>query len=177
MARACAGLAFTGQADARAVLDATRMLTFKVLSRRIRPWPAQARQGLSITWPAPWQVWQVRSTVKKPCWARSRPRPGRCTLLRLGAGLRAAAMAGLAGHRARHAHRGFGAGVGLLQRDLEVEAQVLAAHVGPAAATALPPGAEHLLEDVARNRAEIEAWPPGIRRPAGAMPPSKAAGP
>src|SRR5260221_2678672 len=66
-------------------------------------------------------------------------------------------MAGLAGHRAGHAHRGFGAGIGLLQRDLEIEAQVLAAHVGPAAATALPPGAEHLLEDVAEHRAEIEA--------------------
>ena len=51
------------------------MLTFSVLSRRTRPWPAQLRHGLSITWPAPWQVWQVRSTVKKPCWARSRPRP------------------------------------------------------------------------------------------------------
>src|SRR6185503_7556365 len=70
-------------------------------------------------------------------------------LLRLGAGLRATALAGLAGDRRRHPHRGFGAAIGLLQRDLEIEAQVLAAHVGASTATTLAAGAEHLLEDVA----------------------------
>src|ERR1700730_1322551 len=78
-------------------------------------------------------------------------------LLRLGTGLGAAAVADLAGHRARHAHRGFGAGIGLFQGDLEIEAQILAAHVGASAATARPAGPEHLLEDVAEHRAEIEA--------------------
>ena len=101
-------------------------------------------------------------------------------LLRLGAGLRAAAVAGLAGDRARHPHRGFGAAIGLLERDLEVEAQILAAHVGASAAAALAAGAEHLLEDVAEHRAEIEALAPlpnGPPGPPGPMPPSKAAGP
>ena len=78
-------------------------------------------------------------------------------LLRLGAGLGAAAVADLAGDRARHAHRGFGAAIGLFQGDLEIEAQILAAHVGASAAAARAAGAEHLLEDVAEHRAEIEA--------------------
>ena len=77
-------------------------------------------------------------------------------LLRLGAGLRARAVAGLARHRARHAHRGFGAGIGLIERDLEVEAQVLPAHVGTSAGPAAG-AAEHLVEDVAEHRTEIEA--------------------
>jgi hypothetical protein len=89
-------------------------------------------------------------------------------LLRLGAGLGAAALAGLTGDRGRHAHRGLGAAVGLLQRDLEIEAQVLAAHVGAPTAAALA-GAEHVLEDVAEHRAEIEALGAAERpaRPAG----------
>ena len=51
------------------------ILTCRVFSRRTRPLPEQVRQGFSITRPAPWQLVQVRSTVKKPCCARMRPRP------------------------------------------------------------------------------------------------------
>ena len=49
--------------------------TDSVFSFCTRPDPWQVAQGLSITWPWPWQVAQVRSMVKKPCWARTRPRP------------------------------------------------------------------------------------------------------
>jgi hypothetical protein len=64
-------------------------------------------------------------------------------------------MAGLAGDRARHPHRGLGAGIGLLERDFEIEAQILAAHIG--ARTAAAAAIEHLVEDVAEHRAEVEA--------------------
>jgi hypothetical protein len=51
------------------------MLTDSVFSRLTRPWPAQARHGFSIVWPEPWQEGQVRSIVKNPCCARTRPWP------------------------------------------------------------------------------------------------------
>src|SRR4029450_3746922 len=119
------------------------ILTLSVLSRRVRPCPAQARHGLSITWPAPWGAGHggprggedLRARVgplageEAPLAPSASPAMAGRALLRLGAGLSAAALAGLAGDRRRHAHRGLGAAVGLLQRDLEVEAQVLAAHV------------------------------------------------
>src|SRR6185437_14278823 len=91
-------------------------------------------------------------------------------LVRFGAGLGARAVAGLAGDRARDAHRGLGAAIGLLQRDLEIEAQVLAAHVGASTGTLPAPAAvEHLLEDVAEHRAEVEALRIEAARPAGAV--------
>src|SRR6185312_12662281 len=91
-------------------------------------------------------------------------------LVRLGTGFGARAVAGLARDRARHAHRGLGAAVGLLQRDLEIEAQVLAAHVGASAGPRPAAAAiEHLLEDVAEHRAEVEALGIEAARPAGAV--------
>ena len=51
------------------------MLTLRVRSLRTRPAPAQARQGFLMICPRPEQVGQVRSTVKKPCWARTLPMP------------------------------------------------------------------------------------------------------
>ena len=51
------------------------MLTDKVRSRVTRPAPPQALQGSSITWPRPWQVGQVRSSVKKPWAWRTLPMP------------------------------------------------------------------------------------------------------
>ena len=77
-------------------------------------------------------------------------------------------MAGLARHRARHTHRGFGAAIGLIERDLEIEAQVLAAHVGAPAARPATGAAEHLVEDVAEYRAEIEALAVEAARAVGA---------
>src|SRR5262249_49012476 len=51
------------------------MLTESVRSRVTRPEPTQLGQGFSITWPRPWHETQVRSSVKKPCACRTRPRP------------------------------------------------------------------------------------------------------
>ena len=51
------------------------MLTESVRSFVTRPCPAQAVQGSEITWPRPWQVGQVRSTVKKPDCERTAPCP------------------------------------------------------------------------------------------------------
>ncbi len=50
-------------------------LTDSVRSRVTRPDPAHLSHGLSIVCPRPWQVGQVRSMAKKPCWARTRPWP------------------------------------------------------------------------------------------------------
>src|SRR5437588_9188683 len=54
------------------------MLTERERSRVSRPEPEHDGQGLSITWPRPWQPAQVRSRVKDPCAWRSRPEPPQC---------------------------------------------------------------------------------------------------
>src|SRR5262249_56924971 len=51
------------------------ILTESVRRRVPRPEPEQPGQGLSITWPRPWQFGQVRSSVKKPWACRTRPWP------------------------------------------------------------------------------------------------------
>src|SRR5277367_733925 len=51
------------------------MLTDKVRSRVTRPEPEHDAQGLSIDWPRPWQLGQVRSSVKKPWAWRTLPCP------------------------------------------------------------------------------------------------------
>ena len=51
------------------------MVTDSVFSRCTRPLPPHASHGSLITRPVPLQVGQVRSTVKNPCWARTRPAP------------------------------------------------------------------------------------------------------
>src|SRR5260370_11495714 len=51
------------------------MLTESARSRVTRPEPEHAAQGLSITWPRPWQLTQVRSRVKNPWECRTRPAP------------------------------------------------------------------------------------------------------
>jgi hypothetical protein len=49
--------------------------TESVRSRVCRPVPLQSPHGFSTTSPAPWQAEQVRSMVKKPWLARTRPTP------------------------------------------------------------------------------------------------------
>ncbi|AMY71527.1 hypothetical protein AKL17_4315 [Frigidibacter mobilis] len=51
------------------------MLTDSERSFSTRPAPWQTLQGFLMVWPSPPQVGQVRSTVKKPCWARTLPMP------------------------------------------------------------------------------------------------------
>ena len=123
-----ARLALAGEADARAVLDAGRDVDRERALLGDAAGAAAFGQGSSITWPRPWQVGQVRSIEKKPCAARTRPWPSQVgQVVGLGAGLGAGARAGLAGDRGRHLDLGGLAGEGLLERDLEVVAQVGAA--------------------------------------------------
>src|SRR3981081_1697597 len=51
------------------------MFTCSVFSLRTRPEPPQFLHGFLMILPAPPQVPQVRSMVKKPCCARTRPLP------------------------------------------------------------------------------------------------------
>ena len=97
-AAAQAGLAFAGEPDARAILDAGRDVDRKrALAGDAALAAAIGAQGSEITWPRPWQVGQVRSTVKKPWHAPTAP----CAAaggagLGMRAGLGARALAGLA---------------------------------------------------------------------------------
>ena len=74
-AAAQAGLAFAGGRIRVPSSTPAGMFTVSVRSRVTRPDPPQESQGSSITSPRPWQLGQVRSMVKKPCWARTRPIP------------------------------------------------------------------------------------------------------
>ncbi len=135
------------------------MLTDKVFSRRVRPWPPQALHGVSMTRPAPWHAAQVRSIVKKPCWARTRPRPWQVgQAIGREPASAAAAFALVAGDQRLNADRRLLAAERFFERDLEVVAKIAAAAraalAAPAAAHEL---AEHLVEDVgkAAGKAEI----------------------
>src|SRR6266542_147147 len=167
-----AGLALAAEADARAVLDTGGNVD---LERLVAPRAALAHAGAArlvdhLACPVAGMAGALDGEEALLGPQTAAAMAGRA-LLRLGAGLGATALAGLAGDRRRHAHRGFGAAIGLLKRDLEIEAQILAAHVGASAAAALAAGTEHLLEDVAEYRAEIEALGAAAERstgPAGA---------
>ena len=78
------------------------------------------------------------------------------TDFRLGAGSGAAAGAGLAGDRGRDADLRGLAGIGVLQADFHVVAQIRAA-LAPGAAAAPPAHAEQIVEDIGEGRGEIGA--------------------
>ena len=86
------------------------------------------RTASGIILPLPWQRGQVCWIEKKPCCMRTWPWPWQvgqvCGLV---PGLAPAAVAGLARLRGRDADLGLGAARGLLERDLEVVAQIRAA--------------------------------------------------
>ena len=108
--------------------------------------------------PRPWQVGQVRSMEKKPCWARTRPWPPQVAqvfgLEPFGAG----AGAGLAGDGGRHLQRRRLALVGLLEGDFDIVAQVRAALAGaPRRRRAGPHVAEQVFEDVGHRGGEAVA--------------------
>ena len=128
------------------------MLTESLRSSVMRPAPAHSGQGSEITSPRPWQAGQVRSIEKKPCAARMRPVTvaGRADA-RLRAAAGAAAGAGLADDLARHLDLGGAAGIGLLERDLHVVAEVAAALAAGAAAAALAAAAHEVAEDVVED--------------------------
>src|SRR6185436_13758506 len=111
-----AGLALAGQPDAGAVLDAGRNVD---LERLLAPHPALAGADLArlvdhladavagVAGPLDGEEALLRADAAAAVAGRA--------LLRLRSRLGARAVAGLAGHRARHPHRGLGAGIGLLQ--------------------------------------------------------------
>ena len=96
-------------------------------------------QGSDTTSPRPWQVGQVRSMWKKPPWlARTRPAPPQVgQVFGLVPGLEPEPEQRLAGDAGRHLDLDGLAGEGLLQRDLEIVAEVGAALA--AGARAPPP--------------------------------------
>ena len=135
-----AGLAFAGEADAGAVLDAGRDVDRQRALARDAAGARAGRAGIVDHLAAALAAGQVRSSVKKPCAWRMRPAPPQVRAgLRLGAGLGAGAGAGLAGDRGRHAHLRGLAGEGLLERDLHVVAQVGAALAAGRGGRAPPP--------------------------------------
>ena len=111
------------------------MLTESVRVWLTRPAPAHFAQGSFTTSPRPWQVGQVRSIWKKPPWlARTRPAPPQVgQVVGAGAGLGAGARADVAGDAGRHLDLDGLAGEGLLERDLEIVAEVGAALAAGAA--------------------------------------------
>ena len=70
-----ARLAFAGKPDAGAVLDAARNIDRQRALAGDAAGAGAGGQGSSITWPRPWQVGQVRSSVKKPWAWRILPAP------------------------------------------------------------------------------------------------------
>jgi hypothetical protein len=83
---------------------------------------------------------------------------------RLGAGLRAAPLAHLAGGQGRHPDIGLLALEGLFQGDLEIVSEVAAAALALAAALAAHELAEHLVEDVGEAAGIGEAEAAGAGR-------------
>ncbi len=143
-----AGFAFAGQADAIALVDAGRNLHRQrfVLLEASRAAARGARRlhdlAAAVTFRA-----RLLNREKALLHAHLAMAVAGRALDRLGAGLGARAMAGLAFVQRRNADLGFGAARGFLQRDLEVVAQVgPAIHIGAAAAAA-----EDVAEDVAER--------------------------
>ena len=176
-AAAQARLAFAGEADAGAVLDAGRDVDRERALLGDAAGAAAVGQGSAITSPRPWQVGQVRSMEKKP-WARApgrgRRRSGRSWA---GAGLGAGAGAGLAGDLVGTLDLGGLAGEGLLERDLQVVAKVGAAL---AAAARLPPPRPPppmKSPNMSSKMSDIEAAKSPAKPPAPPPPFSKAAWP
>src|SRR5690606_4809261 len=149
---ASARVAFTGQPDARAVVDAGRNADLQpplaphlahsaaVFAGIQHELPGAAATGAGAL--------DGEEALRRPHTSLpTAAAAGRGT----GAGARARAGTGLAGHRRGDDDLHLGAGVGLLEADLEIVAQVLAA--GRAARSARA-AAEHVAEDVAEHLVE-----------------------
>ena len=130
------------------------MLTDSVRSRVTRPEPEQDAQGLSITWPRPWQFGQVRSSVKKPWAWRTRPWPPQVAQVfglvpALAPEPEQASQVTEVGMRtARSCPRKASS-----QRDFHVVAQIGAALAAGAAAAAAAHHAEKVVEHIGEGRA------------------------
>ena len=107
--------------------------------------------------PAPWQLPQTVSTVKKPWEWRVLPAPRQAgQVMGLEPFSAPDARTGLAGRQCRHADRRLFAGERLLEADFHVVAQIAAALAGLLAAPAAHELAEHLLEDVGKAAGGLE---------------------
>ena len=156
-AAAHARLALAGEPDAGAVLDAGRNVhRQRALARDAAG--AGARRARTVDHLAAALAVRAGALEREEALRLTDPalaaahRAG----LRLGAGLGAGAGAGLAGDRGRDADLRRLAGVGLLQRDLHVVAQVGAA-LASGAAAAPAAHAEQIVEDVGEGRGEVGA--------------------
>ena len=130
---------------------------------RTRPRPLHSRHGLSIVAPAPPQCGQVCWIEKKPWATRTCPTPPQVLqVIGCRARLGALARAALALDLGRNIERDGIAGDRLLERQLELVAQVRAAEhlAAAAAATAAEDVAEHVAEDVAERVAPPPKPPP-----------------
>src|SRR5688572_26990752 len=159
-----AGLPLAGQADAVALVHAGGDLHLQGLVLLDAAGPAAGRAGvgdhLAAAVAGGAGLLDGEEALRQAHRARA---VAGLALLGLGARLGARAVAGLAGLHGRDADLGLGAARGLLERDLEVVAQVRAAEDGGAPARA------RAAEDVAEDVAE------GLREPAEALLPRAAA--
>src|SRR5689334_19694196 len=144
-----ASLAFAGQTNARAVLDALRNVDRQGAVARHAPGACAVRAGvldhLTAALAARAGPLQREEALGLPHAARAAA--GRAGL-RLGAGLGAGARARFAGDRDRNLDLRGLALKGLLQRDFHIVAQVGAALAATTAAAALPGHTEKVLENI-----------------------------
>src|SRR6185312_5570324 len=156
-AAAHAGLALAGQADARAVLDAGRnvdgqrlLLAHAALAAAV---PARILDDAAGAVAGGAGALDGEEALLRPDAAGAVA--GRA-VDRLRARRRTAPAAGVARRQRRHAHIRLLALEGLLERDFEIVAQVVAAGVGALPAPAAHELAEHLVEDVGKAAGEAE---------------------
>ena len=134
------------------------------------PWPPQSLHWLVMMRPVPRQRPQVRATLKKPCWNVTWPRPAQAGSVP-GCVPGALPLPPHVSHvsRARDLDVRLGPERGLLERQLEVVAQVGAAPRAAAAAAEDVAEAEEVAEDVAEVGEDRRVEAAG-RRPGPAWP-------
>ena len=151
-------------------------LTESVRSRVTRPAPAHSAQGSSIDLRrGPWQGGQVRSMAKKPCCARTRPWPPQVVQARARSPASRRSRS-RPRRRPRSAVDGRGlAGERLLERDLQIVAQVRAALAARAAGRRRPPPI--MSPNRSSKMSDIEAAKSSLESAGRRLPFSKAAWP
>ena len=155
-ATAHARFAFTGKPDAGAVLDPCRNAHRQGTLARYSSGAGTGRTRVVDHLTAalagrtgPLQGEKSLSMANAPLTTASRTSLGSC------AGLGTRAGAGLARHRGRDAHLGALTGVGFLQSDLHVVAQVGTAFAAAGASTATAAHTEQIIEDIGEGRGYV----------------------
>src|SRR5262245_27208414 len=159
-----AGLAFAGEPDAGAVLDAGRNVHGQRALARHAPRAGAGRAGIADHLAAALAVRAGALQREEALRVQDASLAAAArTGLRPGAGLRARARAGLAGDRGRDAHLRGLAGIGLFQADLHVVAQVGAALAPAAAPAPAAAHAEEIVENVGEGRGHVAEAAAGAR--------------